>query len=202
MYASKGAWRHVLRGGVVKDVRQPVVRWASRFAGRLVVVAVFLVTCFAAVAALGAGVSYANVGELGPPPSDPEIEQALTELYQAGHPPDWVIDVQLIGPILVGQPTMHPNPPPDPWCVPRPQPIQRGVRCGYPDQGSSRMYPVMAVASVTTTQGLVSSALPPTSSVQTTHMAYNGAACPGETNAQYCPTYFFYRDGQGRWRVA
>ena len=202
MCASKDTWLHVLGGGVVADVRQPVVRWASRFAGRLVVVAVFLAMCFAAVAAFGADVSYANVGELGPPPSDPEIEQVLTEFYQAGHPPDWVIDVQLVGPVLVGQRTMHPNPPPDPWCVPRPQPIQRGVRCGYPDQGSSLMYPVLALVSVTTTQGLVSSALPPNSFVHTATVQYNGTACPGEANAQYCPTYYFYRDGQGRWRVA
>jgi hypothetical protein len=203
MYARKDIWRHVLRGGVVADLRQPVVRWASRFAGRLVVVTVFLAMCFAAVAAFGAGVSYASVGELGPPPGDSEIKQTLTEFYQAGHPADWVIAVQFVGPILVGQqPTMHPNPPPGPWCVPRPQPIQRGVRCGYPDQGSSLMYPVMALVSVTTTQGPVSSALPPTSFVHTTTMQYNGTACPGETNAQYCPTYYFYRDGQGRWHVA
>jgi hypothetical protein len=186
----------------VAGVRQLVGRTAFRSACRLAVVAVFLATSLATATGFGSGVSHADIGDLGPPPGDPEIEQALTDLYQAGHPPDWVIDVQFVGPILVGQPTMHQNPPPDPWCVPRPQPIQRGVRCGYPDQGSSLMYPVLTLASVTTTQGLVSSALPPTSLVHTTTVQYNGTACPGETNAQYCPTYYFYRDGQGRWQIA
>lgn|GEM_PF-6231983 len=183
-------------------VLHPVGRTAFLSASRRAVVAVFLATCLAAAINLGAGVSHADVGELGPPPSELEIKQTLTDIYNAGHPPDWVIDVQFAGPILVGQPTMHPNPPPGPWCVPRPQPIQHGVRCGYPDQGSSLMYPVLALASVTTTQGLVSSALPPNSFVHTTTVQYNGTACPGETNAQYCPTYYFYRDGQGRWHVA
>lgn len=179
-----------------------VGRTASRSICRLAVAAVFLATCFATVTGFGSGLSHADIGELGPPPAESEIRQTLTDLYNAGHPPDWVIDVQSVGPILVGQPKMHPNPPPEPWCVPRPQPIQRGVRCGYPDQGSSLMYPVMALASVTTTQGLVSSALPPTSFVHTTTVTYNGTACPGETNGQYCPTYYFYRDGQGRWQIA
>ena len=166
-------------------------RRASRFAGRLVVVAVFLATCFATVTTFGAVASHADIGELGPPPVESEVRQTLTDLYHAGHPPDSVIDVQFVGPILVGQPTVHPNPPPDPWCV----------RCGYPDQGSSLMYPVLALVPVTTTQGLMSSALPPTSVVHTTDVTYNGTPCPGETNAQYCPTYFFYRDSQGRWQA-
>lgn len=173
-----------------------------RSACRLAVVVVFLATCLATEMGFGAGVSHADVGELGLPPSESEIRQTLSDLYNAGHPPDWVIDVQSVGPILVGQPRMRPNPPPGPWCVPRPQPIQRGVRCGYPDQGSSLMYPVMALVSVTTTQGLVSSALPPNSFVHTTTVQYNGTACPGETNAQYCPIYYFYRDGRGGWHTA
>ncbi|MCV7065928.1 hypothetical protein H7H51_09705 [Mycolicibacterium farcinogenes] len=53
-----------------------------------------------------------------------------------------------------------------------------------------------------TTQGLVSSALPASSVIHTTTTTYNGKACPGETVAQYCPTYFFYRDSAGRWHVA
>jgi hypothetical protein len=64
------------------------------------------------------------------------------------------------------------------------------------------MYPVEALVSVTITQGLVSSALPPTSFVHTTTTTYNGTPCPGETVAQYCPAYFFYRDDQGHWQVA
>ena len=165
---------------------------ASRFTGRLAVVAACLATCLLAMTVFGATPSNAGVGDLGPPPADSEIKQALTDLYNAGHPPDSTIDVQFVGPILVGQPTMHPNPPPQPWCV----------RCGYPDQGASPMYPVEALVSVTVTQGLESSALPSTSFVHTTTTAYNGTACPGETVAQYCPAYFFYRDDQGHWQVA
>jgi hypothetical protein len=178
-------------GEPLVDALHPFSRLASRFAARLVVVAVFLATCFVTVTAFGAVVSHADVGELGPPPAEPDIRQTLTDLYNAGHPPDAVIDVQFVGPILVGPPTVHPNPPPDPWCV----------RCGYPDQGSSPMYPVSVLVSVNTTLGLVSSALPATSFVHSTNVTYNGTACPGDANAQYCPAYFFYRDGQGRWQV-
>ncbi|CDP84794.1 hypothetical protein BN975_01803 [Mycolicibacterium farcinogenes] len=164
---------------------------AARFVTRLAVVALAFSTCSVATSVSGAE-SRADVGDLGAPPADSDVKQTLTDLYNAGHPPDWQIDVQLVGPILVGQPTMHPNPPPDPWCV----------RCGYPDQGASLMYPVMATASVTSTQGLVSSALPSSSVVHTTTTMYNGTPCPGQTVAQYCPAYFFYRDSAGRWRVA
>jgi hypothetical protein len=174
----------------------------SRFGSRLAIVAVLVATCFVTVTAIGAERSNAKVGELGPPPADWEIKQALIDLYHAGQPPDFTIDVHFVGPILVGAPTVHPNPPPQPWCVPRPQPIQHGVRCGHPDPGASPMYPVLALVSVTTTQGLVSSALPPTSSVDTTTVTYDGTPCPGESNAQYCPTYFFYRDDGGHWQVA
>lgn len=174
-------------------------RAALHFARLLVMAGFFLASCFATMTAFGAVVSHADVGELGPPPAESEIRQTLTDLYNAGHPPDSAIDVQFLGPILVGQPQVHPNPPPEPWCV----------RCGHPDQGASPMYPVLALVSVTTTQGLESSALPATSFVHTTNVTYNGTACPGETNpqsgeanAQYCSSYFFYRDSAGRWHVA
>jgi hypothetical protein len=160
--------------------------------GRLAFVAVLLATCIAGTTTFGPISADAGVGDLGPPPADSEIRRTLTDLYNAGHPPDSTIDVQFVGPILTGQPTAHPNPPPQPWCV----------RCGYPDQGASQMYPVEALVSVTVTQGLESSALPPTSVVHTTTTTYNGTACPGDTSAQYCPAYFFYRDDQGHWHVA
>lgn len=175
---------------------------ASRFASRLVVVAALLATCFVPVTALGTVKSNAEVGELGPPPADWEIKQTLIDLYNAGQPPDFTVDVQFLGPIIVGQPTVHPNPPPKPWCVPRPQPIQHGVRCGHPDPGASPMYPVLAIVSVTIKQGLVSSALPPTSFVHTTSTTYDGKPCPADPKPQYCPTYFFYRDDGGHWQVA
>lgn len=172
--------------------RRELARQTSRFARRLGTVAVILPSCVLTATAVGAIPSYADVGELGPPPIDSEIRQALTEFYDAGHPPDSTIDVQFVGPILVGPPTVHPNPPPKPWCV----------RCGYPDQGASPMYPVDALVSVTTTQGLGSSALSPTGVVRAATVTEDGTSCPGETAGQYCPTYFFYRDDQGRWQVA
>ncbi|GAB1812508.1 hypothetical protein [Mycobacterium sp. MUNTM1] len=173
-------------------IRSGVAQRASLLADRLAVVAVFLVACFATVTAIGAARSDAKVGELGPPPDDSEIKQVLIDLYQRGQPPDFTVDVQFLGPTIVGQPTVHPNPPPQPWCV----------RCAHPDPGASPMYPVLALVSVTTTQGLGSSALPPSSFVHTITTTYDGKPCPGETNAQYCPTYFFYRDDGGHWQVA
>jgi hypothetical protein len=158
---------------------------------RIAFLAVLFAICFSFTTAFGAIGAHAGVGDLGPPPSESEIRQTLTDLYNAGYPPDFTIDVQFDGPIIVGKPTVHANPPPQPWCV----------RCGYPDQGSSQMYPVVAIVSVTTTQGLVSSALPPSSFVHTTNTSYNGTPCPGETKAEYCPTYFFYRNEQGAWRA-
>ncbi|PQM48734.1 hypothetical protein C1Y40_01100 [Mycobacterium talmoniae] len=179
-----GAARQLSRRGFAQS--------APRLVGRLSLVGDLLAACVVAMTAFGVGESHADVGELGPPPVESEIKQALMDFYNAGHPPDSTVDVQFVGPILVGHPEVHPNPPPQPWCV----------RCARPDQGASPMYPVEALVSVTTTQGLESSALPPSSFVHTTTVTYNGTPCPGETNAQYCPSYFFYRDGAGHWQVA
>jgi hypothetical protein len=62
------------------------------------------------------------------------------------------------------------------------------------------MYPVMALVKVTVIQSLDSSALGP--KVVENTVTYNGTTCPGETRAQYCPAYYFYRDGRGSWQVA
>lgn len=176
---------------MVSDPRV-LTRNAVRCMVRVVMAATVLATCLASTTVFGAPISSADVGELGPPPGDVEIKQALTAFYNAGHPPDATVDVQFPGPILVGQPLVHPNPPPDPWCV----------RCGYPDQGASPMYPVMALVSVTVTQGLVASALPESSVVHTSSTTYNGTACAGKVKAEYCPNYFLYRDRAGNLRVA
>lgn len=168
------------------------MRWAAGVARRVVGAATLTAACLTAVTTFGAARSHADVGDLGAPPVDPEVKQTLTDFYNAGHPPDDTVEVQIEGPIVVGHPTVHPNPPPQPWCV----------RCGYPDQGASQMYPVLAVVKVTTTQGLVSSALPASSIVHTTTTSYDGTPCPGETVAQYCPAYFFYRDRAGNWQIA
>jgi hypothetical protein len=144
------------------------------------------------LAALGAGQANGDVGDLGPPPAEPEVKQALIDFYTAGHPLGSPVDVQFDGPILVGQqPIEHANPPPGPWCV----------RCGYPDQGISEMYPVRALVTVTIQQGLQSSALSPANPVET-KTTYNGTTCAGVTRSQYCESYFFYRDGQGNWQIA
>ncbi len=141
-------------------------------------------------ALFSAGIARADVGELGPPPVDQEIKQTLIDMYTAGKPLGSIVDVRFEGPIIVGKPMMHSNPPPQPWCV----------RCGYPDQGASLMYPVMAMPVVTVHQDLVSSALGVANIVDNTS-TLNGSACPAEPRAKICTAYYFYRDGEGNWRI-
>jgi hypothetical protein len=164
---------------------------ASRFTKKVSVLAVLFAASYWILAAFGGSQAYGDVGDLGPPPAEPEIKQALTDFYSGGRPLDSAVYVQFDGPILVGQATEHANPPPRPWCV----------RCGYPNQGISPMYPVLALVTVTVKQGLDSSALAPSSSVATT-TTHNGTTCPGATQSQYCPAYYFFRDGHGNWQVA
>jgi hypothetical protein len=171
--------------------RRGCIRTTSRSNKRFSVLAVLVVAAYCIFAAFGASQAKGDVGDLGPPPAEPEIRQALTDLYSAGTPLGSTVDVQFNGPILVGQqPTEHANPPPRPLCV----------RCGYPDQGISPMYPVLAVVTVSIIYGLESSALAPSNSAETN--THNGTTCPGATQSQYCPAYYFYRDGQGNWQVA
>lgn len=160
-------------------------------ASRALVVLVLMALGCISLATLSAGHAVGDVGELGPPPSEPEIRQVLTGFYHGGQAIDSTVDVQFDGPLLVGPPVPHANPPPAPWCV----------RCGYPDQGISPMYPVMVLVRVTVSQALDSSALGPgrLPGVTTSH---NGATCAGVAQAQYCPAYYFYRDTFGNWRVA
>jgi hypothetical protein len=140
----------------------------------------------------GASQAIGDVGDLGPPPSDPEIKQALTDFYAAGQPLGSTVDVQFDGPILVGQPTEHAEPPPRPWCV----------RCGYHDQGIGPMYPIMTLVTVTIQQGLNGSALGTSNSVGTSTTTHNGTSCAGQSRSEYCPAYYFYQDQQGNWQVA
>jgi hypothetical protein len=163
----------------------------SGFTNRVPVLAVLLVAGCCILAAFGASQANADIGDLGPPPAESEIKQSLVDFYSAGHPLGSTVDVQFDGPILVGQPAEHANPPPLPWCV----------RCGYPDQGTSPMYPVRALVTVTIKQGPESSALAPSNPIET-NSTYNGTSCPGVTHSQYCPAYYLYRDGQGNWQVA
>jgi hypothetical protein len=163
----------------------------SCFAKRARVLGVLLAAGYCILAALATGSANGDVGDLGPPPAESEIKQALIDFYSAGHPLGSTVDVRFDGPILVGQPTEHANPPPGPWCV----------RCGYPDQGVSPMYPVLALVTVTINQGLQSSALSPSNSVET-RGTQNGTSCAGPTQSRYCPDYYLYRDGRGNWQVA
>lgn len=165
-------------------------RRVTRSTQRISVLAVLVVAGYCMLA-FGASWANGDVGDLGAPPAEPEIKQVLTDFYSAGHPLGSMVDVQFNGPILVGPPTDHANPPPRPWCV----------RCGYPDQGISPMYPVKALVTVTIKQGLESSALAPSNPVEarTTH---NGTSCGGVIQSQYCSAYYLYRDGQGNWQVA
>lgn len=150
----------------------------------------FFVGC-GIVVAFGAAQASGDVGDLGPPPGELEIKQTLADFYNAGQPLGTTVDVQFDGPILMGPPTEHAIPPPRPWCV----------RCGYPYPGTSLMYPVTAVVTVTVTHGLGSSALSPSNSVGIT-TTYNGTPCAAESKTQYCPAYYFHRDDQGNWQVA
>ena len=176
-------------GVVLGSVRGTIPRGIPRSI-RLFVKGVALAACIASLAAPGSPRSAADVGDLGPPPTIDDVKAALTWLYNNGQPPDTTIDVAFPGTIVVGaNPTVHPNPPPDP-------------RCGYPDQGTSLMYPVIALATVTSVQGLVSSALPESSYRHVLTTSYNGTPCNGEQKAEYCPAYYFYRDPEGRWRIA
>jgi hypothetical protein len=70
----------------------------------------------------------AGVGDLGPPPTEPEIKQTIVDFYNIGQPPGTQVDVQFFGPIIVGQVVQHDN----------------------PDSFSSPMYPVNAQVRVTT----------------------------------------------------
>jgi hypothetical protein len=133
----------------------------------------------------------ADVGLLGPPPVEQDVRAVLTDLYQRTGPEFATVDVQFEGPILVGSPTPHANPPLEPLCV----------RCGHPDQGISGMYPVMALVRVTVRQDLATSALAPGTTADST-VTHNGTLCPGERLAQYCSAYYFYRDTNANWRVA
>ena len=158
---------------------------------RLLIVGLLLFGCYGLMGAVGASQAIGDVGDLGPPPADSEIRQALADFYSAGQPLGSAVDVHLDGTPLVGLPTEHANPPPDPWCV----------RCGYPDQGTSLMYPVLALVTVKIKQGLESSSLAQTSPVETTNTR-NGTTCANVTQSRYCPAYYFYRDGQGNWQIA
>lgn len=165
---------------------------APRSVKRLSILTVLLVAGCCLMAAFGASWANSDVGDLGQPPTEAEIKQVLADFYSAGHPLGSTVDVQFEGPTLVGPPAEHAVPPPRPWCV----------RCGYPDQGISPMYPVKALVTVTVKQGLESSALAPSIPVDASTTTHNGTSCAGVTQSQYCPAYYFYRDGQGNWQVA
>jgi hypothetical protein len=163
---------------------------ASRSTRRLAIMATLLFAGYGLLMASGVSQANGDVGDLGPPPAESEITQILTDFYSAAQPPGSTVDVKFDGPIIVGPPTDHANPPPRPLCV----------RCGSPDQGISPMYPVLAQVRVKVKYDQKSSAIYPSDPVVTT--TYNGTTCPGVTKSQYCPAYYFYRDRHGNWQVA
>jgi hypothetical protein len=113
----------------------------------------------------------ASVGELGPPPTEPDVWQVVAGLYDVGQPPNVGVNLQFFGPITVGPAIPHDNP--------------------NPDSGSSPMYPVNAQIRVTTTYPGHSESDPP--SVVT--VDYYGPPPTGDGS------YYFYRDQQGNWQV-
>jgi hypothetical protein len=92
------------------------------------VLAVLLFASSYLLATIGAAPASASVGDLGPPPTEPEIKQIITDFYNVGQPPGTQVDVAFFGPITVGQVVQHDN----------------------PDSSSSPMYPVNAQVTVTT----------------------------------------------------
>ena len=168
-----------------REVNHMTSRWAT-FVGKACSIAML----GAVMLVVGIGVAGADVGDLGPPPVEQEIKQTLTDLYVAAQPVGSDTDVGFDGPILVGNPTLHTNPPPEPWCV----------RCGYPDQGASLMYPVMALVTVNMKQNLDTSALGP--GIVENASTRNGTTCPADPLPAPCPAYYFYRDGAGYWHTA
>ena len=60
---------------------------ASRSTKRLSVMATLLVAGYGLLMAFGASQAHGDVGDLGPPPADPEVTQTLTDFYNAGQPP-------------------------------------------------------------------------------------------------------------------
>ncbi|WP_156749422.1 hypothetical protein [Mycobacterium sp. E1747] len=89
--------------------------------------AMLLVLTYGFMAAVVATQARAAVGDLGPPPSEPEIRQTITDFYSIGQPPGTEVNVDFIGPITLGQVVQHDN----------------------PDSSSSPMYPVNAQVRVT-----------------------------------------------------
>ncbi len=121
--------------------------------------------------ATGTGPASAAVGDLGPPPTEPDIRQLVAGLYNVGQPPNVGVEVQFFGPITVGTAVQHDNP--------------------NPDSGSSPMYPVNAQIRVTTTYPPHSERDQP--SVVT--IDYYGPPPTGDGS------YYFYRDQNGNWQV-
>jgi hypothetical protein len=98
-----------------------VVRWCSALT-------VLLLGGYGQLLAVDESTSAAAVGELGPPPTEPEIRQLVQGLYDVGQSPNVGVNVEFFGPITVGSIIQHDN----------------------PDSGSSPMYPVNAQVRVTT----------------------------------------------------
>jgi hypothetical protein len=138
---------------------------------RYSILAVLLLTGYWLLMATDVSPASAAVGELGPPPTEPEIRQVVAGLYNIGQPPDVGVDLQFFGPITVGTAIQYDNP--------------------NPDSGSSPMYPINAQVRVITTY-------PPHSerdqaSVLT--IDYYGPPPTGDGS------YYFYRDQDGNWQV-
>ncbi|GAB4664144.1 hypothetical protein [Mycobacterium intracellulare] len=151
---------------------------------QLSVLLALLFAGYCATLGLGTGPSNADVGALGPPPSEFEVRQAIAGLYAAAQPADSRVDIQFDGPILVGIPTDH-DISGNPWC-----PI-----CAQHSVNHTQMYPVYALVKVTTTFNLGTSAIYPSEPVQTS--ANSGTTCAGVRDC----AYYFYRDTKGNWQV-
>jgi hypothetical protein len=167
-------------------LRWPNARPSGQMVRRLqMFAALVFATCIAAVT-FGASRAAADIGDLGPPPTQPEVAGALTDLYNRGKPLGSDVGVVFAGPIQVGQPTPH-DVPGGAWCF----------TCAEYAKVNTPTYPVFALVRVTVRYDVESSAVSPDSESSYT-TTFAGANCVAGRDC----AYHFYRDEQGNWLVA
>lgn len=166
-------------------IGRPNTRRAAHPGRRLRVLAALLLTTCTASVALGATRAAADIGDLGPPPTQPEVQQTLTDLYNRGKPLGSHVDVVFAGPLQVGPSTPH-DVPGGAWCF----------TCAEHAKVNTPTYPVFALVRVTVHYNVESSAVSPES--ETSYITtFAGANCVAGRDC----AYHFYRDEQGNWLV-
>jgi hypothetical protein len=138
----------------------------------------------------------ADVDDVGPPPSEPEIRQTLIDTFSRGQPLGNVVNVEFDGPIMVGAVTAHDKAgdPSVPTC--QAQGKINPYRCKQYELVSAPMYPVFALVRVSVYQDLQASSVTASIPYEST-TTHAGATCVPHGDC----AFYFYRDGQGNWQV-